>query len=57
MKIVEVINELCSRGGAEVFLVDLCVQLKKSNNVELLLIVLNDSICPSLKAKLDSENI
>lgn len=47
MKIVQIINTLRYRGGAEVFTVSLCEELNKRKDVDLTLVCLHQNIHPS----------
>lgn len=57
MRIMEVINGLSNRGGAEVFLLNLCDLLKERDDCEILLISINDNIDDSLANFIETHNI
>ncbi len=44
MKIVEIINALMGRNGAQIFLLNLCISLKQKENVDLFLISLHGNV-------------
>lgn len=44
IRVVEIINEMSSRGGAEVFFCDLCKELLKNSNVELFIVILHSNV-------------
>ncbi len=56
IKVVEVINEMSSRGGAEVFFYNLCKELLKKSDVELFIIVLHSKIDPSFSDLISNDN-
>lgn len=57
LKIVEVINNLKYKAGAQVFFTELCSELKKNNDVDLFVVVLYDEIEEELENKLLREGI
>ena len=57
MRIMEVINGLSNRGGAEVFLLNLCDSLKEREDCEILLVSINDNIDESLASFIETHNI
>ncbi len=57
MKIVQIINTLRYRGGAEVFTVSLCEELSKRNDVDLTLVCLHSNIHPSFQKVIDEAKI
>ena len=57
MKIVEIINELQQRGGAEVFVTNLCHEFAKREDNEIVLISLFDKPHPTFVNKIDSSKI
>lgn len=57
MKILEIINGLDSRGGAEVFFLNLCLELKANKNIDLRVISLYDKTDESLKNDFETNNI
>jgi glycosyltransferase involved in cell wall biosynthesis len=57
MRIVEVINSLSYRGGAQVFFCQLCAEMAKSHNEPIHIIVLYDRVDDSFNKIKNTENI